>query len=133
MTETKRVLVPTAPFALLPTCPEHKMSRREVLKMSLAIGAVGFLTPGIAAEKEGAAGLDFKGPMPTPDQILGPFYPVQKPTDGGADLTRLKGRGGQAQGEIIDVTGKVLKPARRTLSGRSPGDLASQWRGALHA
>jgi protocatechuate 3,4-dioxygenase beta subunit len=108
MTETKRVLVPTAPFALLPTCPEHKMSRRKVLKMSLAIGAVGFLTPGIAAEKEGAAGLDFKGPMPTPDQILGPFYPVQKPTDGGADLTRLKGRGGQAQGEIIDVTGKVL-------------------------
>ena len=108
MTEAKRVLIPTAPFALLPTCPEHRVSRRQVLKMSLALGAVGFLSQGIAAEQEGVTGLDFNGPMPTPDQILGPFYPVQKPADGGVDLTRLKGRAGQAQGEIIYVTGRVL-------------------------
>ena len=108
MTEAKHVLVPTAPFALLPTCPEHRVSRRQVLKMSLALGAVGFLSQGIAAEQEGVTGLDFNGPMPTPDQILGPFYPVQKPADGGVDLTRLKGRAGQAQGEIIYVTGRVL-------------------------
>jgi protocatechuate 3,4-dioxygenase beta subunit len=107
MSEEKRVLIPTAPFALLPTCPEQKVSRREVLKMSLAMGALGFISPLAAAEKE-SAGLDFKGPMPTPDQILGPFYPVQKPTDGGSDLTHLKGRAGQAQGQVIYVTGSVL-------------------------
>ena len=99
-------LVPTAPFALLPTCPAHKVSRRDVLKMSFALGALGFATGPLAAEKEG--GLDFNGPMPTPDQILGPFYPVQKPFDGGNDLTRLKGRAGEAKGEVIYVAGQVL-------------------------
>ena len=106
MSTNNRILVPIAPFGQLPTCPEHRVSRRDVLKMSLAMGALGFASPLIAAEKE-AAGLDFKGPMPTPDQILGPFYPVQKPTDGGADLARLKGRSSQAQGQVIYVTGIV--------------------------
>jgi protocatechuate 3,4-dioxygenase beta subunit len=53
-------------------------------------------------------GLDFSGPMPTPDQILGPFYPVQKPADGGTDLTRLAGRAGAAQGSVIYVMGRIL-------------------------
>ena len=105
--DQQRILIPTAPFALLPTCPEHQAYRRDVLKMALAVGAAGFISPLAAAEKE-SGGLDFKGPMPTPDQILGPFYPVQKPADGGADLTRLKGRAGQAQGQVIYVTGRVL-------------------------
>lgn len=107
MSEEKRILRPTAPFALLPTCPARKVSRREVLRMALALGAAGFLAPVAAAEKDGT-GLDFNGPMPTPDQILGPFYPVQKPVDGGADLTRLKGRPGQALGPVIYVSGRVL-------------------------
>ena len=107
MSQDQRVLIPTAPFALLPTCPAQKASRREVLKMAFALGAAGFISPLAAAEKE-ASGLDFKGPMPTPDQILGPFYPVQKPVDGGADLTRLNGRTGQAKGQVIEVSGTVL-------------------------
>jgi protocatechuate 3,4-dioxygenase beta subunit len=108
MKNPTQILIPTAPFGRLPTCPEHKVSRRQVLKMSLALGAVGLALPAVAAENEGAVGLDFKGPMPTPDQILGPFYPVQKPTDGGNDLTRLKGRSGAAQGPVVYVTGRVL-------------------------
>lgn len=102
----RSILVPTAPFALLPTCPAQQVSRREVLRMALALGAAGFLPPlGVAEDN---AGLDFKGPMPTPDQILGPFYPVHKPTDGGADLTRLKGRAGQALGPVIYVGGRIM-------------------------
>ena len=47
--------------------------------------------------------------LPTcPEQILGLFYPVQKPADGGVDLTRLKGRSGQALGQVIYVSGSVL-------------------------
>ena len=107
MNEGKPILIPTAPFALLPTYPEHRVSRREVLKMSLAMGALAFGSTLAAADKD-SVGLDFKGPLPTPDQILGPFYPVQKPADGGTDLTRLKGRAGQAQGQVIYVTGRVL-------------------------
>ena len=100
-----RILVPTAPFGKLPTCPEQKLSRRDVLKFSLGIGAIALAPSALAADEK--AGLDFSGPMPTPDQILGPFYPVQKPFDGGNDLARLKGKG-QAQGEIIHVVGQVL-------------------------
>ena len=107
MSEEKPSLIPTAAFALMPTCPEHRASRREVLKMSLAMGALALGSTLAAADKD-SVGLDFKGPMPTPDQILGPFYPVQKPVDGGTDLTRLKGRAGQAQGQVIYVTGRVL-------------------------
>ena len=107
MSDGRRILIPTAPFAMLPTCPEHRVSRRDVLKMSLAMGAVSLAAPLLAAEGD-TPGFDPKGPMPTPDQILGPFYPVQKPADGGADLTRLKGRAGKAQGQIIYVTGRVL-------------------------
>jgi protocatechuate 3,4-dioxygenase beta subunit len=43
----------------------------------------------------------------TPDQILGPFYPLMgKPTRGG-DLVQLPGRKSRAQGQIIHVTGRV--------------------------
>ena len=107
MSANKRILVPTASFPLVPTCPAKKASRRDVLRMALAMGAAGFLSPVSAAEKE-SPGLDFNGPMPTPDQILGPFYPVQKPVDGGADLARLRGRTAQAQGQVIHVTGRIL-------------------------
>jgi protocatechuate 3,4-dioxygenase beta subunit len=107
MIEGRRFLIPTAPLAMLPTCPEQNYSRREVLKMSLAMGAVAVAAPLLAAEMD-SVGFNPGGPMPTPDQILGPFYPVQKPADGGADLTRLKGRAGQALGQVIYVSGKVL-------------------------
>jgi protocatechuate 3,4-dioxygenase, beta subunit len=43
----------------------------------------------------------------TSDQILGPFYPLGEPAKGG-DLTRVPGRPGQAQGQIIRVTGRVM-------------------------
>jgi protocatechuate 3,4-dioxygenase beta subunit len=53
----------------------------------------------------------------TPDQILGPYFPLgHAPTKGG-DLTAIEGRHGSAQGEIIEVVGRVLdrgrKPVRR--------------------
>jgi protocatechuate 3,4-dioxygenase, beta subunit len=44
---------------------------------------------------------------PTPDQVLGPFYPLMgKPTPGG-DLAQLPGRKVRAQGQIIHVVGRV--------------------------
>jgi len=44
----------------------------------------------------------------TPDQILGPFYPAAKAPDAIDDLTRLPGRPGRAQGDILNVMGRVL-------------------------
>src|SRR5260370_7047279 len=43
----------------------------------------------------------------TPDQILGPFYPM-KALDQNADLTRVPGRPGRAEGHVLNVRGRVL-------------------------
>ena len=52
----------------------------------------------------------------TPDQILGPFFPVQGRAITSADLTTVKGGNARAQGEVIEVAGRILnldgKPVR---------------------
>ena len=106
MTGETRSLTPTSPLGRLPTFHPARYSRRRILKMSLALGAVSLAAPLSAGAQD--TGFDPRGPMPTPDQILGPFYPVQKPADGHNDLTRLSGRPGQAQGPVIYVMGRVL-------------------------
>jgi protocatechuate 3,4-dioxygenase, beta subunit len=49
----------------------------------------------------------------TPDQILGPFYPLNRTADQTTDLAKSPGRPGRADGELLKVEGQVL-----TLSGR---------------
>jgi len=43
----------------------------------------------------------------TPDQILGPFYPL-KELPQTPDLTKLSGRSARAEGQVINVMGRVL-------------------------
>ena len=44
----------------------------------------------------------------TSAQDLGPFYPIIRPTDHDADLTRVKGRTGMAMGQPINVLGRIV-------------------------
>ncbi|HET9335486.1 MAG TPA: protocatechuate 3,4-dioxygenase [Sphingomicrobium sp.] len=44
----------------------------------------------------------------TSAQDLGPFYPVVRPSDHDADLTRLEGRSGTAMGQPIQIIGRVV-------------------------
>jgi protocatechuate 3,4-dioxygenase beta subunit len=44
----------------------------------------------------------------TPDQILGPYFPTEHTPASQVDLTSVKAIEGLAQGEIIEVTGRVL-------------------------
>lgn len=44
----------------------------------------------------------------TPNVVLGPFYPLIRPLDRDADLTRVRGRKGHASGQVLHVTGRVL-------------------------
>src|SRR6202043_2967701 len=44
----------------------------------------------------------------TPDQILGPFYPVAKTPDLAGDLIHMPGRPGRAEGQVLNVMGRVL-------------------------
>jgi protocatechuate 3,4-dioxygenase beta subunit len=46
--------------------------------------------------------------VPTSSQVLGPFYPIVRPADHDADLTRLKGRSGTAMGRPINVIGRIV-------------------------
>jgi protocatechuate 3,4-dioxygenase beta subunit len=73
------------------------ISRRRILRLS---GAAALL---------GAAGVRAAGALPrTPSQTSGPFYPADKPLDRDADLTRVRGRGERATGQVVHVMGRVL-------------------------
>jgi protocatechuate 3,4-dioxygenase beta subunit len=50
---------------------------------------------------------------PTPQEIVGPFYPIAQPADSDADLTLVAGRTGRAAGQIIEVSGRVIDLAGR--------------------
>lgn len=45
---------------------------------------------------------------PTVQSPMGPFYPTIHPADADADLTWIKGRGGRAAGQVIEVSGRVF-------------------------
>jgi len=82
------------------------MSRRSWIGRGIALGSLAFsgtLRPAWAQQT----------PMDeieeaTPGQGAGPFYPVMKPLDRDADLTRVSGRDGQAEGQVVHLMGRVL-------------------------
>ncbi len=81
------------------TCSIGDLSRREILKMSAIAGLASAVSTRFAMAKAA---------LPrTPEQILGPFYPL-KPLDQNADLTRVAGRPGRAEGQVLTVMGRVL-------------------------
>ena len=75
------------------------LSRREILKMSAMVGVAGAMSTNYAIAQAAL--------QRTPHQILGPFYPM-KPFDQTADLTRVPGRPGRAEGQVLNVMGRVL-------------------------
>jgi protocatechuate 3,4-dioxygenase beta subunit len=79
------------------------LGRREILLMSAvaaSFGLSGWTMPAGAETKL----------RRTPEQILGPFYPLSEMPQT-TDLTRLPGRPGRAEGQILNVMGKVLNLA----------------------
>jgi protocatechuate 3,4-dioxygenase beta subunit len=77
------------------------LHRRGVLQIAAIFGAMSALSPVKLALAQSARAR-------TPDQILGPFYPVAKTPDPAGDLTYLPGRTGRAEGQLLNVTGRVL-------------------------
>jgi protocatechuate 3,4-dioxygenase beta subunit len=95
------------------------LSRREILKMSAILGVAS-----VASNKLAMA----QTALPrTPEQILGPFYPM-KTLDQRADLTRVPGRPGRAEGQVLNVTGRVLN-----LKGEPVGNATVEiWQANAH-
>ena len=54
---------------------------------------------------------------PTPAQTAGPFYPLALPDDSDNDLIHVAGRDGTARGTVTYVSGRVLDPDGRPVSG----------------
>ena len=77
-----------------------QLTRREIMRMSAALAGTGVFLPGSAAFAQQIL-------RRTPNQILGPFYPL-RPLDQNADLTRVPGRPGRAEGQVLNVMGRVL-------------------------
>src|ERR1700704_4325845 len=75
------------------------LDRREILKMSAILGLASVASTRLAIAQMAV--------QRTPQQILGPYYPM-KTLDQNADLTRLPGRPGRAAGHVLNVTGRVL-------------------------
>ena len=76
-----------------------ELSRREILRMSTALGAASLASTRFAIAQTAA--------RRTPEQILGPFYPLRS-LGQNADLTRIPGRPGRAEGLVLNVMGRVL-------------------------
>ena len=75
------------------------LDRREILKISAMLGLASVASSRLATGQTPA--------QRTPEQILGPYYPM-KTLDQNADLTRLPGRPGRAAGHVLNVMGRVL-------------------------
>lgn len=74
------------------------MTRRGFAAAAIAATTIAVSKTAIGAE-----------PLPsTPNQTIGPFYPVQRLAEDDADLTWIKGHAKRAQGNVIQVSGRVL-------------------------
>ena len=82
-------------------------SRRRIIGY-LGVAAVAPLVPTPALGQDRA---------PTPRMTEGPFYPQMLPDDSDADLTRVTGRSGRAQGTPLGVTGRVVDRSGRAIAG----------------
>src|SRR5580704_17569965 len=79
------------------------LGRREILMMSAVLAGAGVpLSPKLAAAEATL--------QRTPDQILGPFYPLSELPQT-SDLTRVSGRSGRAEGQVLNVIGRVMNLA----------------------
>jgi len=85
------------------------ISRRRVLGMAGALGGLAMFGSASSALAQAL--------RRTPDQILGPFYPVVKPLHQGADLTTIPGKPRRAAGQVIHVMGRVINSHGQPVQG----------------
>jgi protocatechuate 3,4-dioxygenase, beta subunit len=83
------------------------LSRRSVLRGSLALGALAFTTPGVFAEELSR----------TPSVTEGPFYPDRLPLDTDNDLLIVNNSITPAVGEVTHLTGRVLSTSGEPIQG----------------
>lgn len=73
------------------------VTRRDVSKQIGIAAGISLLSPGIA-----------KALVSTPEQVEGPFHPIDEQADTDLDLTLIEGHSASAEGETILVRGQVF-------------------------
>lgn len=75
-----------------------EVSRRSFLSLSAAAAATTLIPTAAIADVHKA----------TAKQIEGPYYPRHKQTDKNANMTQVDGQNGHADGEVLNITGRVI-------------------------
>ena len=97
------------------------LSRRQLLHASIVLGGLGLCRSVLPALAQTTL-------KHTPEQVLGPFYPVLRTVDRGADLTLVPGKPGHAKGQVVHLMGRVLKPGGQPV----PGARVEIWQANTH-
>ncbi|MBP8310417.1 MAG: hypothetical protein KAY46_24280 [Burkholderiaceae bacterium] len=77
------------------------LTRRQMLASSASLMGSGLMAASLPAFAQPARA------RPTPEQVIGPFYPVRPPSDPDADLTVVAGQVGRAEGTVVTLGGRV--------------------------
>src|SRR5690349_10240473 len=89
---------------------KEMITRRKLLENAMVLGTLAISdSRSILAEAAKT--------QPTPEQVMGPFYPMIKPLDRDADLTLISGRKQRAAGQLIHLTGRVLNSQGEPVRG----------------
>lgn len=89
----------------------HQFSRRMFAQGVLA-------SAGLLIARPAAALQQAQPPLgTTAESPMGPFYPLNPLAENDADLTRLAGHAGRAQGQAIELTGRVLDLRGNPIAG----------------
>jgi protocatechuate 3,4-dioxygenase, beta subunit len=89
--------------------PYSILARRKLIQ-----GSLGFAGTFSLFGPQGRAGNTLS---PTPQQTPGPFYPLSFPQDSDNDLVHVSGHTGPAKGIVTRITGRILDPNGRPISG----------------
>ena len=101
------------------------MSQSSPISRRGLLGAGAGAAAGLIAQRLGA---DPSCGQPTAAQTAGPYYPTREGVEEDPDLTRVKGRPGRAEGEVIQVVGQVLDESCRPVAGA----LVELWQANAH-
>jgi protocatechuate 3,4-dioxygenase beta subunit len=85
-----------------------QISRRLLFQATAAVGVLSAAPVKIAVAQATPG---------TPGQILGPFYPMTRAMNETGDLTRVPGRAGRAEGQLLHVMGTVRNEKGEPLRG----------------
>ena len=97
---------------------DHRLlPRRRILQSAVAVAGLAAVAPARAAV-----------PQFTPNQVMGPFYPVDKPLDQDADLTVIAGKDGRAEGQVLHLMGRVVDSTGQPI----PGARIEIWQANTH-